>query len=226
MRPVPKVVPRPARTRQKRSAAPAAAHPIPLGARPPLGGSPATRSTYTSRLEQKARFSNRRALAAPEIERPARQPIGDLGHRQHVEHGQGDPRPRACRRVVVLERPTPFRRRADLDHPGILPGLRRGGRSSSNADLYEYPKVGLGPAATARAGHQTCAIRGLSASMRSRPPASSRPHVMAMLGARAWWLPGWLDRLIPNVDLEGAGLEHPQPRPSPSAGPAVGPEAG
>ncbi|HJZ36939.1 MAG TPA: MMPL family transporter [Solirubrobacterales bacterium] len=32
------------------------------------------------------------------------------------------------------------------------------------------------------------------------------PAVMAMLGERAWWLPGWLDRLIPNVDLEGSAL--------------------
>jgi RND superfamily putative drug exporter len=52
------------------------------------------------------------------------------------------------------------------------------------------------------------------------------PAVMAMLGARAWWLPGWLDRLIPNVDLEGAGLKRPQPKPPPSTGPAVGAEAG
>ncbi|HVW47636.1 MAG TPA: MMPL family transporter [Solirubrobacterales bacterium] len=34
------------------------------------------------------------------------------------------------------------------------------------------------------------------------------PAVMAMLGARAWWIPAWLDRLVPNVDLEGTGLEH------------------
>jgi RND superfamily putative drug exporter len=52
------------------------------------------------------------------------------------------------------------------------------------------------------------------------------PAVMAMLGERAWWLPGWLDRLIPNVDLEGAGLEHrPRPEPPrPTAEPAVSTE--
>ncbi|NHC43794.1 MMPL family transporter [Motilibacter aurantiacus] len=33
------------------------------------------------------------------------------------------------------------------------------------------------------------------------------PAVMALLGTRAWWLPRWLDRLLPNVDIEGAGLE-------------------
>ncbi len=33
------------------------------------------------------------------------------------------------------------------------------------------------------------------------------PALMTVLGARAWWLPRWLDRLIPNLDLEGAELE-------------------
>ncbi|MFJ8598357.1 MMPL family transporter [Streptomyces shenzhenensis] len=32
------------------------------------------------------------------------------------------------------------------------------------------------------------------------------PAVLALLGRRAWWLPGWLDRLLPNVDVEGEGL--------------------
>ena len=26
---------------------------------------------------------------------------------------------------------------------------------------------------------------------------------MAILGDRAWWIPGWLDRILPNVSLEG-----------------------
>lgn len=26
---------------------------------------------------------------------------------------------------------------------------------------------------------------------------------MTVLGDRAWWLPGWLDRLLPSVSLEG-----------------------
>jgi RND superfamily putative drug exporter len=29
------------------------------------------------------------------------------------------------------------------------------------------------------------------------------PAVVYLLGARAWWLPAWLDRLLPNVSLEG-----------------------
>ncbi|SDD48117.1 putative drug exporter of the RND superfamily [Sanguibacter gelidistatuariae] len=33
------------------------------------------------------------------------------------------------------------------------------------------------------------------------------PAVMALLGKSAWWLPRWLDRLVPNVDIEGAALE-------------------
>jgi hypothetical protein len=26
---------------------------------------------------------------------------------------------------------------------------------------------------------------------------------------KAWWLPRWLDRLLPNVDVEGEKLERP-----------------
>jgi RND superfamily putative drug exporter len=32
------------------------------------------------------------------------------------------------------------------------------------------------------------------------------PAVMGMLGSSAWWLPGWLDRLLPHADIEGAGM--------------------
>ncbi|MEV8532777.1 MMPL family transporter [Streptomyces sp. NPDC051211] len=32
------------------------------------------------------------------------------------------------------------------------------------------------------------------------------PAVLALLGHRAWWLPKWLDRILPNVDVEGEAL--------------------
>ncbi|MGX1312664.1 RND superfamily putative drug exporter [Streptomyces calvus] len=32
------------------------------------------------------------------------------------------------------------------------------------------------------------------------------PAVLALLGKRAWWLPRWLDRALPNVDVEGESL--------------------
>ncbi|MFJ4691054.1 MMPL family transporter [Streptomyces sp. NPDC088766] len=38
------------------------------------------------------------------------------------------------------------------------------------------------------------------------------PAVLALLGARAWWLPGWLDRILPRVDVEGEALAR---RPAP-----------
>jgi RND superfamily putative drug exporter len=34
------------------------------------------------------------------------------------------------------------------------------------------------------------------------------PAVMTLLGKAAWWLPRWLDRLLPNVDVEGEKLRH------------------
>ncbi|MFF9430357.1 MMPL family transporter [Streptomyces sp. NPDC004288] len=32
------------------------------------------------------------------------------------------------------------------------------------------------------------------------------PAVLALLGRKAWWLPKWLDRILPNVDVEGEAL--------------------
>jgi RND superfamily putative drug exporter len=29
------------------------------------------------------------------------------------------------------------------------------------------------------------------------------PATMELLGDRNWWLPGWLDRILPSIDVEG-----------------------
>jgi RND superfamily putative drug exporter len=36
------------------------------------------------------------------------------------------------------------------------------------------------------------------------------PALMFLLGEKAWWLPAWLDRILSDVDVEGAKLERPQ----------------
>jgi RND superfamily putative drug exporter len=46
------------------------------------------------------------------------------------------------------------------------------------------------------------------------------PSTMQLLGDRNWWLPGWLDRILPNLDLEGEGA-----LPEPEYEPGKGPEA-
>ena len=33
------------------------------------------------------------------------------------------------------------------------------------------------------------------------------PAVVTLLGDKAWWLPGWMDRILPNVSLEGHLVE-------------------
>ncbi|WP_438354154.1 efflux RND transporter permease subunit [Microbacterium sp. CJ88] len=45
------------------------------------------------------------------------------------------------------------------------------------------------------------------------------PAVMALLGDRAWWMPRWLDRVLPHFDIEGEAVERelslaawPEPR--------------
>ncbi|HLS73039.1 MAG TPA: MMPL family transporter, partial [Actinomycetaceae bacterium] len=42
------------------------------------------------------------------------------------------------------------------------------------------------------------------------------PAVLSLLGDKAWWLPRWLDRILPNVDVEGAKLERQLERKEPA----------
>jgi RND superfamily putative drug exporter len=39
------------------------------------------------------------------------------------------------------------------------------------------------------------------------------PAVLVLAGAGSWWMPGWLNRLLPHVDIEGSAAH---------AGPAGG----
>ncbi|HTI20643.1 MAG TPA: MMPL family transporter [Kutzneria sp.] len=48
------------------------------------------------------------------------------------------------------------------------------------------------------------------------------PALMHLTGKAVWWLPRWLDRVLPNVDVEGAALERSHPLPG--AEPVVTPE--
>jgi RND superfamily putative drug exporter len=42
------------------------------------------------------------------------------------------------------------------------------------------------------------------------------PAAMHLLGESAWWLPRWLDRILPDVDVEGARLERSHPVAEPA----------
>ena len=37
------------------------------------------------------------------------------------------------------------------------------------------------------------------------------PAVMALLGKAAWWMPSWLDRILPHISIEGEDYFTPQP---------------
>jgi RND superfamily putative drug exporter len=44
------------------------------------------------------------------------------------------------------------------------------------------------------------------------------PAVVTLLGDKAWWLPGWLDRILPNVSLEGHLVKNKDPKGEPLPG--------
>ncbi|MFB7931575.1 MMPL family transporter [Streptomyces sp. NPDC056039] len=50
------------------------------------------------------------------------------------------------------------------------------------------------------------------------------PAVLALLGDKAWWLPKWLDRVLPRVDVEGEALSRrPGTEPAPDGAPDLEP---
>jgi len=45
--------------------------------------------------------------------------------------------------------------------------------------------------------------------------------MLVLAGKGSWWLPGWLDRVLPHMDVEGAGAQPAVPE-LPAAGADVG----
>ena len=43
------------------------------------------------------------------------------------------------------------------------------------------------------------------------------PATMELLGDRNWWLPKWLDRVLPHIDVEGHEADRPEPEPEPES---------
>jgi hypothetical protein len=37
------------------------------------------------------------------------------------------------------------------------------------------------------------------------------PATMSLMGEAAWWLPRWLDRVLPHIDIEGTSTAPPEP---------------
>ncbi len=50
------------------------------------------------------------------------------------------------------------------------------------------------------------------------------PALLYLMGEKAWWLPAWLDRLLPSVDVEGENLVRPEElqRPDAAEGELIG----
>jgi RND superfamily putative drug exporter len=50
------------------------------------------------------------------------------------------------------------------------------------------------------------------------------PAVVMLLGDHAWTLPAWLDRILPNINLDGEAVPAPAPAPAPALEPEPEPE--
>jgi RND superfamily putative drug exporter len=46
------------------------------------------------------------------------------------------------------------------------------------------------------------------------------PAVLTLLRERSWWIPGWLERALPDITIESPGERAPSPEPPPRSRPA------
>ena len=49
------------------------------------------------------------------------------------------------------------------------------------------------------------------------------PAVMLLMGSRTWWLPRWLDRVLPRISVEGDPRRLRRPLPTPNHPPTPDP---
>jgi putative drug exporter of the RND superfamily len=42
------------------------------------------------------------------------------------------------------------------------------------------------------------------------------PSIMSLLGSRAWWMPRWLEPVVPHLTLEGSAAAAAAPPPAPA----------
>lgn len=97
---------------------------------------------------------------------------------------------------------------ADADHSVVL-GFRHGGRVVTAAAIIMasvFAGFMLSDQAIVKSIGFALAFGVLVDSFLIR--MTLVPAVMSLLGERAYWLPRWLDRILPNVDVEGEKLRH------------------
>ncbi|HEY7019241.1 MAG TPA: MMPL family transporter, partial [Gaiellaceae bacterium] len=49
------------------------------------------------------------------------------------------------------------------------------------------------------------------------------PAVLVLAGSGSWWVPAWLDRVLPHMDVEGAGAQHEEPVEAAPSATTLGP---
>jgi len=49
------------------------------------------------------------------------------------------------------------------------------------------------------------------------------PAIMRVLGARAWWIPAWLDRVLPHIDIDGGDIDRHDKEPVTADADTAGP---
>ncbi|MEZ5227513.1 MAG: MMPL family transporter [Acidimicrobiales bacterium] len=81
--------------------------------------------------------------------------------------------------------------------------LRPPGHHRSGGDHGRGRSAASCSRTTASSSCGRCRSRRRRAARRHARPHAARPATMRLLGAENWWLPSWLDKILPSLNVEG-----------------------
>ncbi|MEU2743377.1 MMPL family transporter [Streptomyces sp. NPDC007095] len=173
------------------------------------------------------------------LRRQARRPLLGARHRVAACSGQSEQDPPGS-----LGRERPDRLHRPQGPPGHRGPVRRGHRSDRGGKAKKAPQVGevVDPGTSgAVSADRTTAIVQVQYPVQNAQVHTSSVDVIenaakateqdglktsvggsvysALAGRGAWWLPAWLDRILPDLDVEGTSLQkaapahHKEPQP-------------
>jgi RND superfamily putative drug exporter len=105
--------------------------------------------------------------------------------------------------VFLLSRVREEYVRTGDSHGSVVNGLSSTARVITSAALIMISVFGRSSSVTTR--RASCSVSDSPSRCSSTPPSCMVlvPATMSLVGRANWWLPGWLDRILPHLDLEG-----------------------
>jgi uncharacterized membrane protein YdfJ with MMPL/SSD domain len=124
--------------------------------------------------------------------------------------------------VFLISRIEQHRAEAASDRDAIRPGLTSGARVIVAAALIMSSVFGSFVLNADPTVKQFGVGLSVGVALAALCVLAFAPAVLVLAGRGSWWLPAWLDRTLPHMDVEGAGAQGEAPVEAMSSGTTAG----